>query len=105
MNISISIEEYELYQSFKDQIEEKKREFFKLNMKILEREDKMNETVILYEKEKKIAYETLKIINDEIIKSRLILDEIRKECNDNKIQIALLENKLECVRQSQVDKN
>ena len=53
MSISISIEEYELYQSFKDQIKEKKREFFKLNMKILEREDKMKERVILYEKEKK----------------------------------------------------
>ena len=62
MSISISIEEYELYQSFKEQIEEKKREFFKLNMKILETEDKMNERVILYEKEKKIAYETLKIV-------------------------------------------
>ena len=62
MSISISIEEYELYQSFKEQIEEKKREFFKLNMKILERKDKMNERVILYEKEKKIAYETLKIV-------------------------------------------
>ena len=53
MSISISIEEYELYQSFKDQIEEKKTEFFKLNMEILERKDKMNERVVLYEKEKK----------------------------------------------------
>ena len=54
MSISISIEEYELYQSFQEQIEEKKREFFKFNMKILETEDKMNERVILYEKEKKL---------------------------------------------------
>ena len=54
-------------------------------------------------KKKKIAYETLKIVNDEIIKSRLILDAIRKECNDSKTQIALLENKLECVKQTQAD--
>ena len=74
-------------------------------MKILEREDKMNERVLLYEKEKKIAYETLKIVNDEITKSRLVLEAIRKECNDNKSKIAVLENKLECAKQTQVDVN
>ena len=94
MSISISIEEYELYQSFKEQIEEKKKEFFDLNMKIIEREDKMNERVILYEREKKIAYETLKIVNDEIIKARLVLEAIKKECNGNKMQIELLEKKI-----------
>ena len=33
MSINISIEEYGLLKNFKDQIEEKKKEFFKLNMK------------------------------------------------------------------------
>ena len=105
MSISVSLEECELFQSFKDQIEEKKREFFKLNMKILEREDKMNERVLLYEKEKKCAYETVRIDNDEITKARLVLEAIRKECNNNKSKIALLEKNLECVKQTQADSN
>ena len=37
MSINISIEECELYLSFKDQIEGKKKEFFKLNYNIIER--------------------------------------------------------------------
>ena len=105
MSISVSIEEYELYQSFKEQIEEKKREFFKLNMKILEREDKMNKRVILYEKEKKIAYETLKIVHDELIKARLVLEAIKKEYDGNKMQIELLEKKIKCAQQTHADKN
>ena len=106
MSIKISLEEYELFQSFKDQIEEKKKEFFKLNIIILGREDKMNERVYVYEKEKKVAYETLNILNKEITKARLVLDALRKECNDNKLKIADLENKLECaVKQIQVGSN
>ena len=75
-------------------------------MKILEREDKMNERVYVHEKEKKVAYETLNILNNEITKARLVLDELRKECNDNKLKISDLENKLECaVKQIQVESN
>ena len=33
MSISISLEEYELFKNVKEQIEEKKKEFFNLNMK------------------------------------------------------------------------
>ena len=33
MSISISLEENELFKNFKEQIEEKKKEFFNLNMK------------------------------------------------------------------------
>ena len=62
MSISISIEEYELYQSFKEQIEEKKKEFFNLKLKIIEREDKMNERVILYEREKKLHTKHSKLL-------------------------------------------
>ena len=58
MSISISLEEYELFKAFKEQIEDKKKEFFNLNMKIIEREEKMHERAIFYEKEKRIAYET-----------------------------------------------
>ena len=57
MSISISLEEYELFKSFIEQIEEKKKQFFYLNMEILEREEKMNQCAIFYEKEKKIAYD------------------------------------------------
>ena len=106
MSINISIEEYELLKNFKDQIEEKKKEFFNLNMKVIEREDKMYERVHVYEKEKKIAYETLSILNKEIDKARLVLDSLRKECEDNKLKIIDLENKIECaVKQIQAEPN
>ena len=55
-------------------------------MKIIEREDKMYERVHVYEKEKKIAYETLSILNKEIDKARLVLDSLTKECDDNKFE-------------------
>ena len=93
MSINISIEEYELLKNFKDQLEEKKKEFFNLNMKIIEREDKMYERVEVYEKEKKIAYETLSILNKEIDKARLLLDSVRKECADNRLKLIDLEKK------------
>ena len=51
MSINISIEEYELFKNFKDQINKKKIEFFDLNMKIMDREDKMYQRVHVYEKE------------------------------------------------------
>ena len=97
MSINISIEEYELFKNFKDQInEKKKKEFFDLNMKIMDREDKMYQRVHVYEKEKKIAYETLSILNREIDKARLVLESLREECADDKLKIIELEKKIEC---------
>ena len=96
MSINISIEEYELFKNFKDQINEKRKEFFDLNMKIMDREDKMYQRVHVYEKEKKITYETLSILNKEIDKARLVLESLRKECADDKLKIIELEKKIEC---------
>ena len=106
MSINISIEEYELFKNFKDQINEKKKEFFDLNMKIMDREDKMYQRVHVYEKEKKIAYETLGILNKEIDKARLVLESLRKECADGKLKIIELEKKIECaVKQIRAEPN
>ena len=106
MSINISIEEYELFKNFKDQINEKKKEFFDLNMKIMDREDKMYQLVHVYEKEKKIAYETLSILNKEIDKARLVLESLRKECADDKLKIIELEKKIECaVKQIRAEPN
>ena len=106
MSINISIEEYELFKNFKDQINEKKKEFFDLNMKVMDREDKMYQRVHVYEKEKKIAYETLSILNKEIDKARLVLESLRKECADDKLKIIELEKKIECaVEQIRVEPN
>ena len=106
MSISISLEEYELFQSFKEQIEKRKKEFFNLNMKILVREEKMNQRAIFYEKEKKIAYETLAIINNEIEKARVCLEKLKKDCNKDKTKIAELEKKLLCViKQEQIERS
>ena len=96
MSINISIEEYELFKNFKDQINEKRKEFFDLNMKIMDREDKMYQRVHVYEKEKKITYETLSILNKEIDKARLVLESLRKECAEDKLKIIELEKKIEC---------
>ena len=84
MSISISLEEYELFKAFKEQIEDKKKIFFNLNMKIIEREEKMHERAIFYEKEKRIAYETLSIIKKEIGKARVCLQDLKKECDKDK---------------------
>ena len=106
MSINISIEEYELFKNFKDQINEKKKEFFNLNMKIMDREDKMYQRVHVYEKEKKNAYETLSILNKEIDKARLVLESLRKECADDELKIIELEKKIECaVKQIQAEPN
>ena len=106
MGINISIEEYELFKNFKDQINERKKEFFDLNMKIMDREDKMYQRVHVYEKEKKIAYETLSILNKKIDKARLVLESLRKECADDKLKIIELEKKIECtVKQIRAEPN
>ena len=106
MGINISIEEYELFKNFKDQINERKKEFFDLNMKIMDREDKMYQRVHVYEKEKKIAYETLSILNKKIDKARLVLESLRKECADDKLKIIELEKKTECtVKQIRAEPN
>ena len=106
MSINISIEEYELFKNFKDQINEKKKEFFDLNMKIIDREDKMYQRVHVYEKEKKIAYETLSILNKETDKARLVLELLRKECANDKLKIIEFEKKIECaVKQIQAETN
>ena len=55
--MNISHEEYALLQSFKFQLEEKKKEFFALNIKLLEREEKLYERTRFYEREMKIAKE------------------------------------------------
>ena len=36
---------------------------------------------------KKIAYETLSILNKEIDKARLVLESLRKECANDKLKI------------------
>ena len=56
----------------------------------------MYERVEVYEKEKRIAYETLSILNKEIEKTRLLLDSLRKECADDTLKIIDLEKKIEC---------
>ena len=53
-------------------------------MKIIEREEKMHERAIFYEKEKRIAYETLSIIKKEIGKARVCLQDLKKECDKDK---------------------
>ena len=66
-------------------------------MEIVDREEKMHQRANFYEKEKKIAYETLSIIQKEIDKARHCLEELKKECYKDKLTIAKLEKKLACV--------
>ena len=106
MSISISLEEYELFKAFKEQIEDKKKKKFNLNMKIIEHEEKMHERAIFYEKEKRIAYETLSIINKEIDKARICLEDLKKECDKDKKKkkIAEIEKKLLCaIKEANLD--
>ena len=60
MSINISIEEFEFIRVLKIRSKRKKKEFFKLNLNIIEREEKMNERIILYEKEKKNSLRDIK---------------------------------------------
>ena len=64
----------------------------------------MNQRAIHYEKEKKFAYETLGIINNEIDKARICLETLKKDCNKDRAKIAELEKKLSCViKQEQIE--
>ena len=94
--MNISLEEYALLQSLKFQFEEKKKEFFELNLKILDREEKLYERTRFYEREMKIAKETIRILEEEIIKARECLDNLKKECAEDKKKLLQLEEKTSC---------
>ena len=91
--MNISHEEYALLQSFKFQLEEKKKEFFALNIKLLEREEKLYERTRFYEREMKIAKETIRILEEEINKARECLDTLKKECAEDKKKLIQIEKK------------
>ena len=91
--MNISHEEYALLQSFKFQLEEKKKEFFALNIKLLEREEKLYEPTRFYEREMKIAKETIRILEEEINKARECLDTLKKECAEDKKKLIQIEKK------------
>ena len=64
----------------------------------------MNQRAVHYEKEKKIAYETLAIINNEIEKARICLESLKKDCNKDRAKISELEKKLSCaIKQEQIE--
>ena len=94
--MNISLEEYELLQSFKFQFQEKKKGIFELNLKILDREEKLYERTCFYEREMKIAKETIRILEEEIVKARKYLDNLKKECAEDKKKIIQLEKKASC---------
>ena len=94
--MNISLEEYELLQSFKFQFEEKKKEFFELNLKILDREEQLYERICFYEREMNIAKETIRILEEEIVKARKCFDNLKKECAEDKKKIIQLEKKTSC---------
>ena len=83
----------------KNRLKRKKKEFFDVNMKIIEREEKMHQRANFYEKEKRIAHETLNILNNEIDKARVCLENLKKECDKDKTKIAELE-KIMCYKRS-----
>ena len=91
--MNISHEEYAPLQSFKFQLEEKKKEFFALNIKLLEREEKLYERTRFYEREMKIAKETIRILEEEINKARECLDTLKKECAEDKKKLIQIEKK------------
>ena len=95
MSISISLAEYELCQSFKFQLEEKKKEFFELDLKILDREEKLYSRTQFFDREIKIAKETIRILNEEINKARKFLEILKKECGSDKKKLNELEKKTE----------
>ena len=74
----------------------KKNEFFELNLKILDREEKLYERTCFYERKMKIVKEAIRILEEEIVKARKCLDNLKKECAEDKKKIIQLEKKTSC---------
>ena len=81
MTVTINIEEYELLMSFKDQLEEKKEEYFQLlkEKKVIETE--LRDTANFHQNEKNKSLLQLHIIEQEVEKSRQVLEELKKQRN------------------------
>ena len=94
MTVTINIEEYELLMSFKDQLEEKKQEYVKL-LKEKEVDDtELRDTVNFHRNEKNKSFLQLIIIEQEVAKSRQVLDELKKQSRKETKAIIALEEKL-----------
>ena len=94
MTVTINIEEYELLMSFKDQLEEKKQEYFKLMKEKEVVENELIDTVNFYRNEKNKSLLQLSIIEKEVEKSRQVLDELKKQSRKETKAIIALEEKL-----------
>ena len=94
MSINISLEEYELFKSFKEQIEEKKQEYFDLEIEKEALEKRIKELALFHERKKKKALVQLTIIEQEVIKARASLQELKKQSKKDARSLVKLEEKV-----------
>ena len=85
------------------QIESKKKEYLSLIEKINEKLKEQELNYKFFMKEKKIAYETLKIIGDEVVKARKEIDKIENECLDHRKAIKKLQEEIKCLQKQKLE--
>ena len=94
MTVTINIEEYELLMSFKDQFEEKKQEYFNLLKEKEVVETELRDTVNFHRNERNKSLMQLSVIEQEVAKSRQVLDELKKQSRKESKALVLLEERL-----------
>ena len=94
MTVTINIEEYELLMSVKDQFEEKKQEYFNLLKEKEVVETELRDTVNFHRNERNKSLMQLSVIEQEVAKSRQVLDELKKQSRKESKALVLLEERL-----------
>ena len=105
MTVTINVEEYELLMSFKDQLEEKKEEYSKLLKEKEIIENELKDTVIFHRNERNKSLLQLSIIEQEISKSRTVLDELKKQSRNETRALVVLEERLCANEKMLIEKN
>ena len=99
-SISLNQEEFELFVSYRNQINGDFERFKSVNLALTEQEDELRlakhltcQELVEFENKKKNSYEVLSIINKDIENARDKLNKIKKNCDDYERKIQLLEKK------------
>ena len=98
MSINISLEEYELFKSFKEQIEEKKQEYFDLSIEKEALDKRIVELAKFHEIERKKVLVQLSIIEEEVHRARGSLAELKKQSKSEARALVKLEEKVCAVK-------
>ena len=105
MSVKINQEEYELIVSFKDQLNEKIREFNSVTKKLEEKEKQILDLTAFYLSEIEKSLRQLNVLKEEINKSLKIFNDFENKISTQKALIVSLEERICSLKKVLVEKN